>query len=196
MNKLFACIAAFGALGLIGLASCQESRSDGDARRSDAKPSSSKNQVERGRYLVTIGGCSDCHTPFKMGPKGPEPDMTRFMSGHPQDFKLPPPPREIGHGPWMLAGAATNTAFAGPWGVSYAMNLTADPSSAFSAFTEEIFINAMRTGKHFGESRPIAPPMPWQALAQASDADLKAMYAYLKTIPPVKNRVPEYQPPK
>jgi mono/diheme cytochrome c family protein len=194
MNKLLACIAALGALGLIGLASCHESRSDGDSRPSDGKTSSK--QVERGKYLVTIGGCSDCHTPFKMGPKGPEPDMTKFLAGHPQDFKLPAPPKEIGHGPWVLAGAATNTAFAGPWGVSYAMNLTPDPSSAFCAFTEEIFINAMHTGKHFGQSRPIAPPMPWQALSQATDGDLKAIYAYLKTVPPVKNRVPDYQPPK
>ena len=82
-----------------------------------------KAKVARGQYLVTIGGCNDCHTPFKVGPNGPEPDMSRALSGHPQDFPMPTPPK-MADGKWIWAGAATNTAFAGPWGVSYARNLT------------------------------------------------------------------------
>jgi hypothetical protein len=53
----------------------------------------------------------------------------------------------------------------------------------------------MRTGKHMGVSRPILPPMPWQQLAAMSDDDLKAVYAYLRTIPPVVNHVPDPVPP-
>ena len=148
--------------------------------------------VERGKYLVTITACSDCHTPMKMGQSGPEPDMSRFLGGHPQEVKLPPPP--AGDGPWLWHGAATNTAFAGPWGVTYAINLTPH-THGMAAWTEEMFIRAMRTGKHMGESRPIMPPMPWPNTGKMTDEDLKAVFAYLKTIPPVNNVVPDYQPP-
>jgi len=163
------------------------------ASSGSTRPATATSPVARGRYLVAITGCNDCHTPMAMGPNGPAPDMSRMLSGHPQDLKLPPPP--TGGGPWLLHGDATNTAFAGPWGISYAMNLTPDPSAAFHAFTEETFVKAMRTGKHFGEARPIMPPMPWQAAAQMTDDDLKAVYVYLRSIPPVKNRVPDWQPP-
>lgn len=148
--------------------------------------------VERGKYLVTITGCGDCHTPMKMGATGPEPDLSRFLGGHPQEAKLPPsPPTD---GPWAWHGAATNTAFAGPWGVTYAINLTPH-THGMAAWTEEMFIRAMRTGKHMGESRPIQPPMPWPNVGKMTDADLKAMYTYLKSIPPVNNVVPDYEPP-
>src|SRR5437870_2909027 len=83
-------------------------------------------QLARGAYLVTIGGCNDCHTPLKMGPKGPEPDRDRMLSGHPQSLVMTPPPKQAPNGPWMWSGAVTNTAFAGPWGISYARNLTPD----------------------------------------------------------------------
>jgi mono/diheme cytochrome c family protein len=149
--------------------------------------------VKRGEYLVTIGGCHDCHTPFKMTERGPEPDMELMLSGHPEKLVMPPPPEPVG--PWIWSGAATNTAFAGPWGVSYAINLTPDEITGMGIWTEEMFINAMRTGKHFGTSRPIMPPMPWQNLSRATDEDLRAIYAYLRSIKPITNRVPEYQPP-
>ena len=74
-------------------------------------------QAARGEYLVTIGGCNDCHTPWIMGAKGPEPDATRTLSGHPEKFEMPVPPKTA-DGRWIWSGAATNTAFAGPWGVS------------------------------------------------------------------------------
>lgn len=150
--------------------------------------------VARGEYLVTIIGCNDCHTPFRMGPNGPEPDMTRALSGHPEQLVMPPAPA-LGQGPWLWAGAATNTAFAGPWGVSYAANLTPDEATGMGIWTEEMFVTAMRTGKHMGQSRPIQPPMPWPAFARASDEDLKAIFAYLRSLPPIVNRVPDYQPP-
>src|SRR6185295_12637499 len=84
-------------------------------------------QIARGAYLVTIAACNDCHTPWKMGPKGPEPDMSRMLSGHPHDAQMPPAPKQ--QGPWIWNGAATNTAFAGPWGVSFARNLTPDETT-------------------------------------------------------------------
>lgn len=150
--------------------------------------------AERGGYLVTVGGCNDCHTPFKMGAAGPEPDMTQMLSGHPEAMIMPPPPN-LGNGPWMWAGAATLTAFAGPWGVSYAMNLTPDSTTGLGSWTEEIFVNTLRSGKHWGTSRPIMPPMPWQNYKLMTDDDLKSVFAFLRTIPAIKNKVPEYQPP-
>jgi hypothetical protein len=145
-------------------------------------------KVDRGRFLVGIGGCNDCHTPLKMGPKGPEPEMSRMLSGHPEDAKYPPPPKLSG--PWFAATAGM-TAWAGPWGISYAANLTPDQNTGLGIWTEEMFIQAMKTGKHFGVGRDILPPMPWQTLASLSQEDLKAIYAYLRSIPPVKNHVPD-----
>ena len=70
-------------------------------------------RIERGKYLVTVMICNDCHTPYKMGPKEPEPDMTRMLSGHPEQMKMPPTPKPVG--PWIASIAETNTAFAGHW---------------------------------------------------------------------------------
>jgi hypothetical protein len=153
--------------------------------------SGGKGRAARGKYLVTVGGCHDCHTPFKMGPNGPEPDMTRMLSGHPQDVKLPPPPPP--QGPWVMAGYP-NSAWAGPWGISYPINLTPDTLTGIGVpnlWTEELFIKTLRTGKHYATARPILPPMPWQNYAQMTDEDLKSIWAYLKTIPPIRNQVPE-----
>ena len=146
--------------------------------------------IGRGRYLVTIAGCHDCHTPKKMGAKGPEPDMSRALSGHPETPKLPAPPK-LAAGPWFASVSGDLTAWSGPWGVSYATNLTPDTNTGMGIWTEDMFVNAMRTGRHMGTSRPILPPMPWQNYAAMTDADLKAVFAYLRSLPPVKNRVPE-----
>ncbi len=152
-------------------------------------------RIERGKYLVTIMYCNDCHTPYKMGPKGPEPDMSLMLSGHPEQMKLPPPPKPVG--PWIAAFVGTNTAFAGPWGISYAINLTPDKNTGIGGgvWSEEVFIKAMKTGKHFGTSRDIQPPMPWPWIGKATDEDLKAIFAYLKSVPPITNHVPDYEPP-
>jgi len=148
-------------------------------------------QVARGQYLVTYGGCGDCHTPRRMGSNGPEPDMNRFLAGHPQDAELPAPPK-VGTGPWF---ATSFTAWAGPWGISYAPNLTPDKNTGMGIWTRQMFIKAMRTGKHYGVGRPILPPMPWQSLAELTDEDLIAVYEYLRTVTPVRNAVPDPVPP-
>jgi mono/diheme cytochrome c family protein len=155
-----------------------------------------KAQVERGGYLVKAIGCNDCHTPMKMGSNGPEYDMSRMLSGHPEDVKITdvaPMPQ----GPWAngIVGTATGTAFSGPWGVSFTANLTPDQNTGLGIWTEDMFVKAIRTGKHYGVSRPILPPMPWPAFRHLTDDDLKAVFAYLRTIPPVVNHVPDPIPP-
>lgn len=153
-------------------------------------PASSKSLIKRGQYLITITGCADCHTPLKMGPKGPEPDMDLWLSGHPSAMKMPPA-ADLGQGPWMWAGAATMTAFSGPWGVSFSANLTSDKDTGLGAWSEKTFIAALRSGKHTGKGRDLLPPMPWQGIGQATEADLRAIFAYLQSTKPIKNAVPD-----
>ena len=95
----------------------------------------------------------------------------------------------------MAVGTWDLTAWSGPWGISYAINLTPDESTGIGSWSEDTFVKALRTGKHMGVSRPILPPMPWQDFRQMTDADLKSLYAYLRTVPPVTNRVPDPRPP-
>lgn len=149
--------------------------------------------VKRGRYLLQTTDCMFCHTPAKMGAHGPEPDLSRALSGHPQDLAVPPPPAMPA--PWGWSGALSNTAFAGPWGVSFAANLTPDKETGLGNWREQDFIRALRSGRHAGAGRPILPPMPWPAYKHMTDADLKALFAYLKTVPPIRNKVPEPLPP-
>ncbi|HYH15460.1 MAG TPA: c-type cytochrome [Flavisolibacter sp.] len=153
--------------------------------------------VKRGNYLVTINTCGDCHSPKIMTPRGPVIDSTKILSGHPANTTLPPiDPSALQPGQW--GGMSPDiTAFAGPWGISYAANITPDSATGIGAWTEEQFIKTMRTGKHLGapNGRPILPPMPWQFIAKMTDEDLSAVYAYLKSIPPVSNKVPGPTPP-
>ena len=157
-----------------------------------ATSSSGPARDARGKYLVNALGCTDCHTPLKLTPTGPQPDMTRFLSGHPEQMGAlkPVAPR----GPWLWAGAATNTAYSGPWGISYAANLTPDQNTGLGIWTEDMFVKALRTGRHMGVSREIMPPMPWTAFRNLNDEDLKSIYAYLRTLKPVANHVPDAQP--
>lgn len=186
------CTSASLAALLVLLAS-QSVRSQSSSGAKTKAPAAAKSPRERGEYLVTILGCNDCHTPLSMGPQGPEPDMSRMLSGHPETMKIPGPPALSE--PWMWAGTGTNTAFAGPWGISYAANLTPDEETGMGVWTEETFLRSMRSGKHMGGSRQIMPPMPWVWYGKMTDDDLKAVFAYLKTVPRMKNRVPPYQPP-
>lgn len=174
-------VRSLAAVSLAVLVGCENSKAPHESR------------VARGKYLVTIMSCNDCHTPFKMGAAGPEPDMTRMLSGHPEDLVLPPPP-VLGDGPWIWAGAGTNTAFVGPWGVSYSANLT-PADNGLGGWREDQFIASMRSGWHLGVegSRRILPPMPWSFVGQATDEDLRAIFAYLKSIPALPNIVPPPQ---
>ena len=150
--------------------------------------------VKRGEYLVTAMGCNDCHTPFTMGPNGPEPDMTKMLSGHPQEIVITEP--AVLADPWIGASSATNTAHSGPWGVSFSANLTPDPETGvLRDYTPEQFIQMMRTGRKQGQGRPILPPMPWPPFGHLTDEDLTAIFAYLRQIPPLPNKVPDPLPP-
>lgn len=145
----------------------------------------------RGEYIVSTSGCHDCHTPFILGPNGPEPDMTRMLSGHPATLTMGPVPAVDPSTGWVWGGGETNTAFYGPWGVTYAANLTPDENTGLGIWTEDMFMRAIREGKHMGTSRPILPPMPWPVYRNWTDDDMKSVFAYLRTIPTASNRVPE-----
>jgi mono/diheme cytochrome c family protein len=153
-----------------------------------------KDVIARGAYLVTIGGCNDCHTPLKMGQSGPEPDLSRMLSGHPETLKMPAPV-PLPEGPWGVTVASTLTAWSGPWGVSFTANLTPDPETGLGKWTEKQFIETLRTGRHMGVGRQILPPMPWFNYGKATEEDLQAIFAYLRSIPPIRNKVPEPVPP-
>ena len=151
--------------------------------------------LERGKFLVTVGGCDDCHTPKNFGPKGPELDMNKRLSGHPAGTAIPPVDTSLIH-QWVYLSHDLTMAV-GPWGASFSANLTPDNETGIGTWQPEMFINAMKTGKHLGvaDGRPILPPMPWQNLSQLPDEDLKAMFLYLKSLPAVKNKVPDPMPP-
>ena len=151
-------------------------------------------QIARGEYLVTIAGCNDCHTPLKMGPNGPDRDVTRLLSGHPEQLTVtapaPHPPQ-----PWDSTVTPTFTAWTGPWGVSFTANLTPDPETGLGKWTFRNFKDTIRSGRHQGRGREILPPMPIPMYRHMKDEDLEAIFAYLQSIPPVKNHVPEPLPP-
>lgn len=161
----------------------------GGPQKAQAKIGSVQDQVARGEYLVEIMGCHDCHTPMKMGPNGPEQDRSRALSGHPANAPVPPS-ANLPDGYLAMIGA-TFTSFKGPWGTSYTRNLTPDKETGLGDWTVEEFIATMKTGRERGKGRPVLPPMPVQNLRQLSDTDIRALFAYLQSLPPVKNRTPQ-----
>jgi hypothetical protein len=167
----------------------------GCSNSQEKKVLTKEEQMQRGKYLVDIGGCNHCHSPKVMTEMGPVPDTTRLLSGNPQDQPV------VNVDPAMLNSKMwihTNmnlTAWIGPWGLSYAANLTPDPETGLGNWTEDLFIKALRNGKHMGVGRPILPPMPWQDIGKLTDEDLKAVFTYLHSIPAINNKVPDPVPP-
>ena len=149
--------------------------------------------VARGKYIVSTSGCHDCHTPWHLTPEGPKPDFTRSLSGHPEGLDMGASPQPAM--PWVMTVGATNNAFAGPWGVSYAANLTPDRETGLGKWTARTFIDTIRTGRHLGRGREILPPMPVPVYRNFTDQDLTAIFAYLQSIPAIRNRVPDPRPP-
>lgn len=146
--------------------------------------------VKRGEYLVTIAGCSDCHSPKAIDGNGiPYPDPEYLFSGHPQNEKIADY-NEATAKDWILFNRHS-TAVVGPWGVSYAANISSDPTG-IGNWTQEQFIYAMKQGKYKGlaGSRTLLPPMPWPNYSKMTEIDLIAIYRYLKTTKPVSNVVP------
>lgn len=155
-----------------------------------------ESEVAWGKHLVTIGHCNNCHTPKKMGSMGPEDNMDLELSGSPSQMPDPDINRkEIESKGLMVDG--NNLSFAGPWGVSYAANITSDTTSGIGNWTAEQFTRAFRTGKFGGapQGRDFLPPMPWQNVGQMTDDELKAVFAYLQSTKPIRNIVPQPKPP-
>ena len=187
---------AIGLLFILSLWAGCSSGSGETAKKDDIdqiRKNEEENSVARGGYLVLAAGCNDCHSPKIMTAQGPIPDTTRILSGHPANMPTPAFYKEaLSPGNWVQMGPDLTT-FVGPWGISYAANLTPDTATGIGAWTEEVFIRALKTGKHMGQQngRPILPPMPWNAMSRIKDDDLKAIYAYLRSLPGINNRVPQ-----
>ena len=154
-------------------------------------------QVAWGKHIVTIGGCNDCHTPKKMGPMGPEDNMDLVLSGNPSNVPAPDINRKEIESKGLVVISPTFTSFVGPWGISYAANITSDSTTGIGNWTVDQFIQTFKTGKYGGApgGRNLLPPMPWQGIAQMTNDELKAVYAYLESTKPVHNIVPQPQPP-
>jgi len=189
-------------LGLLSLGGAawaleqQDSRASATAGAPATGQQGAGKEVLQGEKLATFGGCHDCHTPKIMSAEGPQPDRSRLLSGYPAQAALPAvPPGVLGPNRWGALTTNDLTAWAGPWGISFAANLTPD-ATGLAAWTLQDFIQTMRTGKHRGTGRAILPPMPWFDVAVLSDQELKALFAYLKSVPPVSNKVPAPIPPK
>jgi mono/diheme cytochrome c family protein len=118
--------------------------------------------IQRGKYLTQITGCSDCHTP---GGMLGQPDMARYLGGSDVGFAIP------GVGIYV-----------GP-------NLTPDPQTGLGGWSDEQIIAALRTGKR-SDGRTLSEVMPYPSFAHLSDQDAAAIVAFLKSLPPVKNKVP------
>lgn len=148
-------------LAVLALSAATFSCSSQPAGRSRTA-AASMTKTERGAYLATIMGCNDCHTP---GAFYGAADTTRLLSGS-----------ELG---WV-----------GPWGTTYATNLTTDPETGIGQWSEDDIVKALRTGQR-PDGSPILPPMPWPNLASLTDEDAHALAAYLKSLQPVRHKVPD-----
>lgn len=163
--------------------------------RNEQKPVKKYNRdmIKRGEQLVNEGNCHYCHTPVINTEEGSIPDPDRLLSGHPEETGVPEiPDVPVGSQQWLeFLKNLESTVWAGDWGITFAANLTPDKQTGIGIWDEKQFVNAMRTGKHAGMGRDILPPMPWEDYSKLSDYDLISIFAYLRTIEPVNNRVPD-----
>lgn len=184
-------------LGLIGLLtlldSCQQKK-EKPLEEVAENQIPTEDLVTHGKYMVDVLGCADCHTPKKMTDKGPVFDMEKYLMGYDSSQEMPPVPENVPIGPWVLFKGDL-TAAVGPWGTSFSGNLTPH-GTGIGNWTLEQFTKALREAKYKGmdNTRPLMPPMPTN-YASLKDADIEAIFAYLKSIKPIENVVPGYQPP-
>jgi len=122
-------------------------------------------QIARGRYLVIIAGCSDCHTP---GALMGAPDMKRYLGGSDVGFSIP------------------------TQGVFVGQNLTPDKETGLGNWSDEQIVTAIRKGKR-PDGRKLSGVMPYAALSHLTDEDASAMVAFLRSVPPVSNKVVSYK---
>ena len=196
MKKSIFFVMALFSVVLLSNCEQQDAGSNKDKIESDFKKTSVYGSTEAyGEHLVTIMACNDCHTPKKMGPNGMEIDSTLLLSGHPAKMPL----FEVDRKAMAAKGLVVTqdlTAWVGPWGVSYTANLTPD-ETGIGNWNIDQFKMAIRQGKFhgMGNGRPLLPPMPWDMYKHASDDELSAVFAYLKSIKPISNLVPAPEPP-
>jgi hypothetical protein len=182
-------------IGTISLVRCNNAPAAEQPMDTKGSSQASKpNLVERGKYLVTTLGCNDCHSSKKMGPQGPVIDSAFMLAGYLETNPVPTFEADaVKRG--LIVMMPTTTAFMGPWGTSFAANLTPD-STGIGSWSLDQFKKALREGKYKGleGSRPLMPPMPWQNYVAMTDEDAEAVFTYLKSIKPVKNRIPDFRP--
>lgn len=137
--------------------------------------------VDRGKYLVNITGCHDCHSPKS---QGMTPDPARLLSGRPSTTKIPSKADGEVHASLDL------TAWWGPWGQTIASNLTPDPATGLpgKGYNEKTFLATMRSGKK-PNGTAVMPPMPIDVYQNLTDDDLRSIWAYLATLKPIRNAV-------
>jgi mono/diheme cytochrome c family protein len=123
---------------------------------------SAETTLERGKYLVSVLPCTDCHTPGTFLGK---PDMNRYLGGSEVGFEIP------------------------GLGVFYGPNLTADKETGLGNWTDEEIATAITAGKR-PDGRMLAPAMPVESFKHLTHSDALAIAAYLKTLPAIKNKVP------
>ncbi|MFB0908373.1 MAG: hypothetical protein ACI9V1_000698 [Spirosomataceae bacterium] len=181
---------ALVAILFITIASCKNEPQESTQSPEESVELNAENEIIRGKYLVGITGCNDCHSPKRMGPNGPEVIPELLLSGYPSErpvVDFDSPLLKEGFGMFY----PDLTAAAGPWGISFAGNLTPD-ATGMGNWTEEQFKIALTQGKFKGleNARMLLPPMPWFNYAEMKDEDISAVFKYLQSINPVKNVVP------
>jgi len=186
-----------GILAILTFSQCMQNQVDEKATLVIETPDYNgyESQVAWGKHLIDVSGCNDCHTPKKMTERGPVLDSSLMLSGHPSLMPAP----DIDRKEIETKGLTVTqdlTAWVGPWGISYAANLTSDPTG-IGNWQESNFLIALREGKFKGisSSRTLLPPMPWEMFKFLTDDELKAMFAYLKSTKPINNVVPQAEPP-
>ncbi len=202
MQKMNLMSSALFALAMLFFSSCSNDKPAEATEVKEASPSeapkfgtSFASQVEWGKHIVTVGGCNDCHTPKIMTPQGPVEDTSRMLSGHYGNIPVAAVDRKQFESKGYIA-TADFTAWIGPWGISYAANLTPDETGT-GKWTEDQFLNALKTLVLHGlpGGRPLLPPMAMMPVKHYTDDEMKAIFTYLKTIKPVRNIVPAPTPP-
>ncbi|HLG41380.1 MAG TPA: hypothetical protein VI461_17000 [Chitinophagaceae bacterium] len=186
MKKTFLILTAFAGIISVALIAC----TSGGATPEKLAVISQDSLVNRGSYLVNAMGCDDCHSPKIFTPTGFEIDMEHRFAGHLAGSPLGKPNTGVMKNGYMLF-ALDLTSAVGPWGQSYAANISSD-ATGIGNWTEDQFFRAIREGKSKGlkENRDLLPPMPWFVYKNLNDTDIKAIFAYLKSTKPVENRVP------
>jgi len=191
MRKKALTIGAVAAIISVVFIACSDSAANDKGK---STPMTREEMVTRGSYLVNTMGCDDCHSPKKMGANGPEIIPELRLSGYPSNRPLIEADTNVVKRGWMLLSDDLTTAV-GPWGQSFAANLTADATGTGN-WKEEQFIKAIREGKYKGldNTRPLLLPMPWFVYKNLTDDDLKSIFAFLQTTKPVNNVVPAPRP--